>query len=137
MATQRADKAKNVDKVIAEIVKNPLRTQREIAESTGLGNGTVARAMKDVEQNGAAKEKRIVSLTDADFRIVQLTQKHTEAKLVDAEESKKISARDLAYIGDVSAKRYSLLMGNVTDTKGGLNSVKEMSTDEILKRLEE
>jgi len=31
---ERADKRKNVDKVTASLVKNPLQTQREIAKDT-------------------------------------------------------------------------------------------------------
>jgi len=54
--TKRADKKRNIDKVAAELVKNPLQTQREIAKNADLGLGTVNRATKEVEQQQWYKE---------------------------------------------------------------------------------
>jgi len=133
----RADKKKNKDKVAASLIKNPLQTEKEISEDTGLGMGTVHRAKKEVEKTGK-KDDRIISLTDADFEILKLTQKHTKERLEDKDKAKKINARDMTYIGDIAAKRYQIFRGEITDKHGGLkNSVKDKSTEELLKIIEE
>lgn len=100
----RADKAKSIDLVTAALVKNPLARDEDLVRETGLGKGTIYRAKKEVGKNGELKDKRIQNLTDEDFKIVRLTQKRTLTRLEDEDEAKKINARDLTYIGDVSAK---------------------------------
>lgn len=47
----RTDKAKNTAKVLKEIVKEPLQTEREIAEKTWLWNWTVHRALLEMYNN--------------------------------------------------------------------------------------
>jgi len=124
----RADKKRNVDKVTASRVNNPLATQQEVAKETGLSQSSVDRADKEVGKNGL-KDDRIISLTDDDFLIVRKTQELTKKKL-DTEEE-KISARDLSYIGDVSAKRYSIFRGDMTDEKGALRPLQGKSLEEL------
>ncbi len=115
----RIDKQRNIDKIAAELIKDPMQTQEEIAAKTGVSHATVSRALGEVSKL-VQKDDRIVALTDDDFEIVRLTQRLTLEKL-NGEEAEKTRAKDLAYIGDVSAKRYSLLQGSATDEKGGLH----------------
>lgn len=115
----RRDRENTVEAIAAELIKDPLATQKELAKRAGVSERTVERRIEQVAEV-VGKDERIVSLTDADYEIVQLTQSLTMDKLKTEEEAKKISPRDLAYIGDVSAKRYSLLTGNVTNESGGL-----------------
>lgn len=123
----------NQDKVAAARAKNPLGTQREISKMTGVSQSSVDRIDKQLGQVGS-KDPKIISLTDDDFEILQLTQVHTKERLQDAEEAKKISSRDLTYIGDVAAKRYQIFRGEITDKDGGLkNNVKELSTEDLIK----
>ena len=46
----RADKKKSQDKVVAEMLKDPLATEREIAERAGVSNGTAHARIKEIEQ---------------------------------------------------------------------------------------
>jgi len=123
---KRSDSKANLDKVAAELVKTPLASQREIAKSAGIGNATAHRAMTELEQTGAVKDQRIINLTDDDFEVVRQTQLGILFKLEN--DLGDISARDLAYIGDVSAKRYAIFRGEATGADGGL---KESILDRI------
>lgn len=49
---ERKDKLKNKAKVVKSVIKDPTKTQREIAKETWLWLGTVNRQTKDLEQNG-------------------------------------------------------------------------------------
>ncbi len=122
----RADKRKSVDKVAASLVKNPMQGQVEIAEDTGLGLGTVNRAMDEVEKYGN-KDPRIVDLTDEDLTIQELIQEQKLKKLKN--NPKEISDSDLNQWDRHSMARLSLFKGDVTDEQGGL---KKLSTEEQL-----
>lgn len=128
----RTDKKKSIDKVAAALAKNPLATEREIEQETGVSKSAVNRAKSEVGQVGA-KDQRIQALTDLDFEVIQLSTQENKRRLKDDSEKTKISPRDLAYIGDVSARRYQTFAGEVTDDQGGLK-FNEM-TDEQLDRL--
>ena len=116
----RSDKKKTVDKLAAILIKNPIQTQEELASQLGVDHSTISRAMPFVQEI-TQKDSRIQALTEDDYQIVRLTQAETKNRLEDEEKKSKINARDLTYIGDVAARRYSLLVGNATDEQGGLN----------------
>ena len=60
-------------------------------------------------------------------------QAELDRRVEDANEVKKINARDLNRIADSSQKRYSLFKGDITDESGGLNKAENMTTEELLK----
>lgn len=70
---QRADKRRNVDKVAAALVKNPLATEKQIADEVKVSPSTAHLAKKEVEGN-RVKDPRIVSVTDTDMEILTLAQ---------------------------------------------------------------
>lgn len=127
VTTLRSKRAK--DKVISAYVKDPLATVREIAKVTGVGKSAVA-VHKKAADVGGLKDDRIVSLTDADYDLVRQAQVLLARRLSNKTESDKISARDLNYIGDVSAKRYAIFRGDLTDSSGGLKFAWDTDTPE-------
>lgn len=71
----RLDKKRNIDKIAAAILANPLATVREIAEMTGISKSTVAEHIKSDEVGlVGAKDDRIISLTDKDYSILEKIQ---------------------------------------------------------------
>lgn len=134
----RQDRQKTTALIAREVLKNPTAPNRVIAKNTGISERTVERRKSDVTEI-VGKDSRILGILDCDINIVAIAQEKIENKLDDEEQVKNMSARDLAYISDVSAKRYSLLAGSVTDSKGGLNAQVLLSpeqTQDILKALQ-
>ena len=115
----RADKKRNIAKVAKEILKNPLLTEKEIAQKTKLGKWTIHRAKKEVEKNGV-KDDRIVGITETDLKIVQLAQNEIERRLKKTEELEKMRTIEISQVAEKSAARYMLFRGNATDEKWGL-----------------
>jgi len=113
----RADKATNVDLVASELVKNPLQTERQIAEKLGIDQSTVNRAKQELH-NTTSKDIRVVNLTEADYEIQMLIQQRKLKKLY--EDPEKITDGDLNNWDKHSTTRYTLLTGNATDENGGL-----------------
>ena len=128
----RTDKKKNIDKVAASLAKNPLQTEREIAEKTGLGNGTVNRAKKKLEQNGA-KDHRIVHLTNDDFNIILKINEIKKKRLMNSPD--KINNSDVDLWQRTAEKRYQIFRGEITDEQGGLKDISNLSIDELIKIL--
>ena len=122
----RKDKKENVDKVSAELVKDPFTTARQLVEKTWLWLWTAHRAIKDVERTGT-KDDRIINLTETDLDIVRLAQMWILEKLTDEEERKKMRWTDLAQIAEKSEKRYTIFRGSVTDDQWGLKSISEIN----------
>lgn len=117
---------KALDKVSAELVKDPFATARELAERTWLWKSTTNRAALQLGHVGI-KDDRIVNLTETDLHIVRLSQLGILEKLTDDKERKKIHARDLSIIAEKSEKRYSLFRWDVTDEQWGTKSFTEDS----------
>lgn len=112
----RVDKKKNIAKVLSEAIKNPLKSQENIAKDLCLWEWTVSRAFKEMEENGDIKKiPEIQEICDDDFIIVKLTQKETIRRLKDEEEIKKITMQDLNRAWDVSTKRYTIFKWEATD----------------------
>ena len=118
------NRQRTAEKVAAAYAKNPLASQMQIAKVAGVDQGTVSRIMPSLP---LLKDERIRQITDKDYKVVQLTLKHTIDILEDPDKYVNITARDLAYIGEVSARRYSLLSGAATDAKGGLVAPEAMN----------
>jgi len=116
----RKDKLRNLDKVTATLVKNPLATQRELAKKIGISRSTVCEALKDIEQTHA-KDERIIHLTDEDFIIQRKIQTLKLEKL--EKNPDEISDADINQWDRHSMQRYQLFRGSITDAEGGLKDL--------------
>lgn len=116
MATKqpRSDKLKNKTKIIKEIIKDPLQSQRDIAKKTNLWKTTVQEHLKDLPNT--TKNDHIEKILEKDLNIVNLAQEELERRLWDPEKLEKIATRDIIASADVSAKRYSLFKGDATNS---------------------
>ena len=69
---KRVDAKQNQNKIIKEVLTNPLQSQREIAKATWLGKTTVQEHLKGLPN--ATKDDRIAWLLDKDLELLQLIQ---------------------------------------------------------------
>ena len=109
--TPRADKLKNQTAIIQEIIKDPMQSQRDIADKLWIGKTTVQEHLQDIPK--ATKTDRIEKILDKDLSIVDLALSEIERRLKDDKD--KMTTRDMISAADVSAKRYSLLKWSATD----------------------
>lgn len=121
---ERVDKTKNKIKVIKELLRDPLQTEREIAKETNVWKSSVNRVKKEMGQNGA-KSNVIDDIIRKDAEIVKLTQEELERRIKN--NPAKVSTRDIISAWDVSAKRYTIFKWNVTDDEWGLKSIHEIN----------
>lgn len=112
----RADKKKSISKVASVVLKNPLLTEREIAEEAWIGNWTVHRSLKEVEQSGA-KEEKIIVITDRDLSIVEKWQREIDRRLSDTEELWKMRTTEISQVIKESTARYTIFRWDATDEK--------------------
>jgi len=132
---ERADSKVNKAKVVKEVLKHPLKSQREIAKAAGVSKGTVFNKLGEL---GQTKDKRIQGIIDKDLEIVTLWQQIISDRLQDEEELKKISARDVSWIIKENTARYTLFAGDATDKNWWLNwPIWELDTDSLLAKLNE
>ncbi len=117
---ERVDKTKNKIKVIKELIKNPLLTNREIAKKANIWLATANRTKHEVEQKGT-KSNIIDKIIENDAKIVDLTQKEIQKRI--SKNPDKVSTRDLISAWDVSAKRYSIFKWEVTDKDWWLKEI--------------
>lgn len=68
---RRKDYEKNIIKVVKSVIKDPLKTQREIAKETGIGLGNVNRKLNEMERIGT-KVPSIQEICAQDIEIVRL-----------------------------------------------------------------
>ena len=128
----RKDKAKSLAKVAKSRLNDPLKTVREVEKETWVDHVTVSRRDKELKQTGT-KDDRILWICDKDINIVKLAQGEIVRRLWDDEEKKQISARDLSWIAKDSSARYTIFKWEVTDSNGWMKSLKDLSTEELLK----
>lgn len=125
----RADKAKSLSKVKKALAINPLLTDREIANDTGIGKSTVNRAIKEMGQLGT-KDENIVKITDTDREIIEKAQiiviesldKHIELSQAWGWLSLQ-EALQASNLAKESTARYSLFRWSATDNSGWLNDI--------------
>ena len=135
----RADKKRNIDKVTASLINNPLQTEREIAIDTGLANWTAHALKKEVEQNWA-KDDRIVSLTDKDLNCIKLWVAEIERRLGDKDELAKLRMTEISQVIRENTVRYTLFRGDVTNDDGWLKintNVSWMTPEEVDAQIKE
>lgn len=126
--SKRNDKKRNIDKVTASLLKNPLQTEREVAKDVWIGNWTVHRAKEEMEQTGA-KDDRVVNLTDWDFDLMKEIQVEKFRRLT--HEKDKINNSDINKWDETASKRYTLFRWSATGKDWGLKE--SMKPDEIKK----
>lgn len=68
---RRKDYEKNIIKVVKSVIKDPTKTQREIAKETGIGLGNVNRKLNEMERLGT-KVPSIQEICAQDIEIVRL-----------------------------------------------------------------
>lgn len=112
----RSDKERNKTKIMAEVAKDPLASQREIAKKAKVWKSTVQEHLKDLPNS--VKSDHIERILEKDLNIVDLAQKELERRLKD--NAKDLATRDIIASADVSAKRYSLFKWDVTDKDWGI-----------------
>ncbi len=126
----RLDKKRNIDKIAAAILANPLATVREIADITGISKSTVAEHIKSDEVGQTAvKDDRIISLTDKDYDILQKIQDIKMSKLTTNPED--ISNADIDKRDNTATKRYSLFRWEATWPNGWLKSIHDFTFDSM------
>ena len=118
----RTDKAKNTAKVLKEVIKDPLLTEREIAENTWVSKSSVNRAMQEMGQIGA-KDQNILDICSTDFEIVKIWQAIINERLKDKTETDKMKTFEIAQTIEKSEKRYMLFKWEATDKNWWLKEV--------------
>lgn len=120
----RTDAKKNLQKVATEVVKNPLATQREVAEKAGVGLGTANRATQELEQNGTIdRSSTIIAIEETDLQLVSLAQSKALEWMEMLNEPKREDVAVANQVARESQKRYSFLSGENTNSKGGEKSI--------------
>ncbi len=119
----RADAKKNLEKVAKEAIKNPLATGTEIANKTGLSEGSVSTKLKKLKEDGVIdRTSAIIAIEETDLEIVSLAQSVGLNWLKEAG-MKQSPSRDDAKVADqisnTSQKRYSFLSGKNASDEGG------------------
>ena len=116
----RTDKAKNKSKIVKEVLKNPLQSQREIAKKVWLWKTTIQEHLQDIK---TTKDDRILWVCEKDFEIVTLWQSIIAERLKDKEEVKKMRTFEIAQTIEKSEKRYMLFKWEATDKDWWLKSI--------------
>ena len=127
---KRVDAQKNKAKIVKQVLKKPLSTQRELAKKAGVSKTTVQQHIKELNMT---KDDRIIDLCDKDIEIVKKTIELSEYFLNwlvewindsiskwekvtverdDVEQARKIS--------ETSTKRYTIFRGDITDEQWGM-----------------
>ena len=119
---ERSDKLKNRAKVIKATLKNPLKSQREIAKETKVSHETVNRVQKEMWQN-VTKDDRIIWICDKDLEIIKLWQAELERRLKDKKALSKMRSWEISQVLAENTRRYTLLRWNATDENGWIKKV--------------
>lgn len=109
----RTDKAKNIAKVLKEVINNPLQSQRDIAENTWLWLWTVNRALDDMEQIGT--DEAIIDFVKLDMELQWFATKEMIRRL--KEEKEKVNNQDIVRFNETAFKRSQLLWLNDNEKK--------------------
>ena len=110
----RNDKAKNTAKVLKEVIKKPLSTQREIAKETWMWLWSVNRNLKEVEQIGT-KSEIILEICDLDINLVRKWLKELDRRFSAPDELEKIRPTEISQVIKDSSWRYQIFKWKITD----------------------
>ena len=128
----RSDKAKNISKVLKEVINNPLASEREIADNTWVSKSSVNRAMQEMGQIGA-KSEIILEICDLDINLIKKWLLEINRRFSDTEEIKQINAKDISTIIKESSARYTLFSWEATDSKWWMKTSAVDKLNELLK----
>jgi len=129
---ERVDAKINKAKIVKEILKNPLQSQRQIAKKTWLGKTTVQEHSKSIN---TTKDGRIAWICNKDLDNVNLWQKELQRRLKESPGNEKTG--DIVQIMREWTARYTIFKWDVTDSEWGLKEFEHMSTADILKYIKE
>ena len=118
----RKDKQKSLDKVAKERLKDPLATQREVAERAEMSQSSVDRARKEAGKYGS-KDPFVVSILEWDKRLMNTIQWKKEERLL---EPNKVSNKEIDLREKTANQRYSIFAWEVTDNSGWLKESKDV-----------
>lgn len=118
----RVDKAKNTSKVLKEVIKNPLLTEREIAKNTWIWKSSVNRAKQEMGQIGS-KSDIILEICDLDINLVKKWLKELDRRFSDIKEMQKIRPTEISQVIKDSSWRYQIFKWKATDNNWWLNSI--------------
>lgn len=116
----RVDKEINHNKVVKDVLLNPLKTQRDRAEDLWLWKTTIQEHLQEVK---TTKDDRIISITDTDLNIVEKGQKEIDRRMSDSDELGKMRTVELSQVLKESTARYSLFRWSATDKDWGLKQI--------------
>lgn len=120
----RVDAKRNLQKVATAFVRDPLATRDDIAKSAGVSQGTATAMLTKLDEQGIInKSSDVIDVAKEDWEFVKISQALNKKW---AKEIKKITREDvntLTTAGRESFRRYTTLMGDITDSEGGLNII--------------
>lgn len=119
MAKERVDAKKNSEKIISEVLMNPLQSQREIAKNAWVWKTTVQEHLKELPNT--TKDDRIISLTDKDFELMQIIQKKKFERLNDTE--KPVNDSDINNWDKEAKARYTLFRWEATNSEWWMKDI--------------
>ena len=117
---ERADSKSNTVKVAKEVLKNPLKTQREIAEEAWVSVGTVNAKLNSLEQEGR-KDPLISDICKTDIENVSLWQAELRRRL--KEKADKLKVNEIVQIIAEWTKRYTIFKWDITDKDWWLKDI--------------
>lgn len=118
----RVDKKKNVSKISKELLKNPLQTERELAEKTWVSKTTAHNIIWELDQIWP-KDPKVVLLTDKDFDMMIKIQ---DEKFKRLEKPENINHNDLDKWENTATRRYTLFRWDATDEKWWLKNIENV-----------
>ena len=99
---ERSDKKKNKTKVIKEIIKDPLQSQRETAKKAWVWLWTANRILQELEQTGT-ESKILDRILEMDDKIIALSNWMTLEMIEEKINSKeKLTVQDHKIISDIA-----------------------------------
>jgi len=119
---ERSDKLRNRAKVIKATLKDPLKSQREIAKEQWVSDKTVSRVQKEMSQT-VLKDDRIVGICEADLEIIKLWQAELIRRLWDKKALSKMRSWEISQVLAENTRRYTLLKWDATDEQGWIKQV--------------
>lgn len=123
---KRTDKIKNLKKVWAVILKDPLKTDREIEKELGIWKSTVNRAKQELGHIGA-KSKFVLEVLEKDKNIIMTGLDIIKKKLENKKEVKKMKVSEVSQVIKENTTRYSMFAWEMTDDEWWIKSLTDIN----------
>ena len=114
----RKDAKKNLKKVATAAIKDPLKTEREIAKEAGVSKGTAHNMLGKLGQS-IDRSSTIVAIEETDLELVTILQSKMLEWARNLGDPKKDDVAVANQVARESQKRYSMLSGENTNEEGG------------------